>query len=176
MDVVPSFEEEMILLNWMIVLPLAVLIMVPAVLSAWITLRRWVPRWAVVGVTLFIAAMLFLMLSIELRVRINEEGISYQYFPIHWNPHLIRWEEIEFAYCRVHYAGVEYGSWGIAGEENDRAYTMPGVFGIQIVLHNGNRVLISISETKPVQEVLKYYLYKKKERPTPSTVTKIFKI
>ena len=162
-ETLPYFEEQIPLMNWILVLVGAFLITIPAVFAAWIGLRQWVPRWAAWMTVVFLCFLLFVMLSTRLWVRVDERGVSYQYMPFHWSPRLLRWTEIKRAYCRVHYAEIEYGNWGIAGNEHDRAYTMPGVYGIQIVLVNRDRVLISVSSPEEVTDVLRYYLLKKKQ-------------
>ena len=162
----PYFEEQILLMNWVIVLVVAILVTIPAVFATWIRLRQWVPKWAVVVVVLFLCFVLFVMISTKLWVRVDERGIAYQYVPFHWSPRLMRWSDIEEAYCRVHYAEIEYGSWGVAGEKSDKAYTMPGVYGIQVVLRSGDRVLVSVSEPSKVGEVLRYYLRRERKYDT----------
>ena len=161
----PFYEEEIPLLNWIVILPLALLVMIPAIVSAWIELRRWVPRWAIGVTTLLFGGLLFLMMSIKLYVRVDEDGVRYRYFPMQWEKELIPWEEIDIAYCRVHYAEIEYGNWGIAGNEQDKAYTMPGHLGLQLILRDGRRILISISEFEALKRVLRIYTPPGIEKP-----------
>ena len=51
-------------------------------------------------------------------------------------------DEIAQFYARTYKPVREYGGWGVRGWSSNRAYNMSGDQGVQLVLTNGDRVLI----------------------------------
>ena len=153
----PIYQEEIRQISRLFVILATTFLLVPLSIAAWISLRHRISRWGFVLAGLLEAFCVWVMLSLGLSVRLDPAGVSYHYRPFQWEPTTIPWTEIKKAYCRIHAANLEYGDWGIAGTEEDKAYTLPGVVGLQLVLHDGRRVLISITHITEAQQTLKYY-------------------
>ncbi len=115
-----------------------------------------------VSVTLFI-------FSLKLETRIDEKGMSYQFWPFHLKAKNIPWESLEECSIRRYSPILEYGGWGIRGliklrvfgiNKNGEAYNVKGNIGIQMVLKDGRRILIGTQKTEKAKQVLNNYSYK----------------
>jgi hypothetical protein len=85
-----------------------------------------------------------------LRVEIREDGIYYQYSPIHWKWRMLPYSNIKTAYIRKYSALKEYGGYGIrlgfAGK--GRALNVRGNIGLQLEF-NDNKSKLLIGTQKP---------------------------
>jgi hypothetical protein len=55
----------------------------------------------------------------------------------------------------------EFGGWGIQGKKYNKAYTISGKYGIQIVLKNGNKVLIGSQKPNSLAQAIEKNLKNK---------------
>lgn len=118
-------------------------------------------------VTGFITFCTYLLIfSMKLETRIDETGIAYQFFPFHLKPKLISWKGLTKSYVRKYSPIKEYGGWGFRGlirikmfgiGNEGKAYNMKGNIGIQLVLKNGDEILIGTQEQNDVERVLATY-------------------
>jgi len=105
--------------------------------------------------------IIILLLIIRLETEVNQSGIYYQYFPFHLKKRKIEWSEIERAYVRQYRPIKEYGGYGIRGiTKKNRAYSVSGKFGLQILFKNKNRLLIGTQKSIELEEVI-YELHEK---------------
>src|ERR1700691_1425195 len=65
-----------------------------------------------IGVAIGLPLILMLRLFV-LGTTVDEDGVSYQFFPIHHKPRKKSWDEISSAYVRQYRPIAEYGGWGI---------------------------------------------------------------
>lgn len=133
---------------WLII---AITVLVPIILGFvydkgfWITILVGLPA-------------LLLIVSIELRTEIGEEGISVKFFPIFFFDKLIKWEEIEKLYVRQYKPLAEYGGWGVRiTYKNGMAYNIRGNKGIQIVFKNGKRLLIGTQKPDEASQTILFF-------------------
>lgn len=98
--------------------------------------------------------ILFLVSTLE--TEINELGVSYRFFPFHFNKKTIAWESIEKAYIRKYNPITEYGGWGfrLGLFGKGRAFNMSGNIGLQLELKNGNRLLIGTLKSEEIEQLL----------------------
>ena len=61
---------------------------------------------------------------LELRIKVNQQGLYYQFFPIHFKYHLIRFDEIERLKPLKYNPLREYGGWGIKYGFRGKAYNL----------------------------------------------------
>ena len=151
------YEEHIFLFDWRIVAFLTLFILLPIIIWLCIGFRKYAPVWALALMCIFQGLVVFVMVSTHLYIRIDRYGISYRYFPLHWQSHTVLWTKIDRAYCRIYDAILEYGDWGAAGTAQNKAYTMRGIWGLQLVLKDQTHLLISISDAKKVEQVLDKY-------------------
>lgn len=118
-------------------------------------------RGAVSGLTafIFIAGAICLVGSILLAFRlitqIRTDGIYVRYAPL--QPQFVRyaWTDIREVYLRRYDPLAEYGGWGLRMGPRGGGYIVPGEWGIQLVLHNDQRILITTNQAEAVTEVLR---------------------
>lgn len=103
------------------------------------------PDWAVVMMTALLgvglpAATSWLQMETEVypdRVEIHMKPLSNRVIPS---------GEIAGVAARTYRPIREYGGWGIRGIGSNRAYNTSGDQGVQLVLTNGNRILIGTQQ------------------------------
>lgn len=152
-----SFNHPMI---WMIMLPITGLLGYGAV-------RQLVfdkpfgnnpapDHWLLVFASLPLL-ILALLASACLKLKINEEGIRYRFFPFHFRWHHIRWEEIESVYVRRYKAIPEYGGWGMRiNLQGNRAYNVMGDrgMGMEVRHRTGEKILFSTRRPQQLRQFL----------------------
>ena len=112
---------------------------------------------------LFMILILLPIFFFKLKTRIDEKGIHYQFFPIHFSFKTIQWNEIEKAHVRNYDAITEFGGWGFKGgmfwnKKNGKAINVSGDIGIQLKLKTGKKLLIGTQKKEDASRVLKTYL------------------
>lgn len=114
--------------------------------------------------TLLVLSALFF---IKLKTNINEQGISYGFWPFQINLRHIPWHDIANIYVRKYSPIGEYGGWGyrfsFSKNGHGKAYNVSGTIGIQIEFKNGKKTLIGTQKKDDVENVLKTYAYKYKQ-------------
>lgn len=117
---------------------------------------------SLVGVIL---VLLFLH-TIKLRSKIDETGVSYQFFPVHLNFKNIPWSDLSKCYVRKYAAITEYGGWGIRGlskkglfgyKKVGRAFNIKGNMGIQLEFKDGGRLLIGTQDPEKAKLTINSY-------------------
>lgn len=108
--------------------------------------------------TLFLVLLLFVLF--KLTTGIDEEGISYQFFPIHLKPILLDWNKIERVGTRKYKPLIEYGGWGYRLGMGVKALNVKGNKGIQLKLKNGDSLLIGTQKVDQAQTVINRYFKK----------------
>ena len=101
-----------------------------------------------------------LFLNLKLKTRIDEKGIYFQFYPIHFSYRTIAWNEISTCYVRQYNAFLEYGGWGFRisfRQKIGRAYNVQGNIGLQIDLKNGKKILIGTQKKEDMQRVIDKY-------------------
>jgi len=111
------------------------------------------------SVVILAPAVIFLF---KLKTRIDEKGIHYQFIPFHLKTKLILWSDINKIYVRNYDPISEYGGWGIKGgglwnKKKGIAINVKGDVGIQLVVKNGQKILIGTQLRDEVERTLKTY-------------------
>lgn len=106
----------------------------------------------VTGVLSILFAVFFMTMHLD--TRINNEGVSVRMFPFAIKNKTYAWKDIRYAYIRAYHPISEYGGWGIRGISSDRALNVSGKTGLQLVMHNGKRLLIGTREGEGIEKVL----------------------
>ena len=110
-------------------------------------------------ILLFSIAIIFLF---KLKTRIDEKGIHYQFFPLHFSVKTIYWHQISKAYVRSYKPISEFGGWGLRGgffynKGKEKAINVSGDIGIQLQLKNGEKLLIGTNNKENAKRVLETY-------------------
>lgn len=119
--------------------------------------------------SIILVLVTLLIFSLRLETRIDEKGMSYQFWPFHLKAKNIPWESLEECSVRKYSPILEYGGWGFRGviksrlfglHKNGKAYNVKGNIGIQMVLKDGSRILIGTQKMEQAKQVLNTYSYK----------------
>jgi hypothetical protein len=99
------------------------------------------------GMDDFIALFVLLLLplfvfSMRLKTLIKADGLYVQFFPFHFSYRHFSWSQIDKCYVRAYSPIGEYGGWGLRGFKKNRAFNVSGNEGIQLVFHDGSKLLI----------------------------------
>jgi hypothetical protein len=100
-------------------------------------------------------AIPLLFYLIELRIKVNADGLHYQFFPFHIKSHNIKLEDIE-KFKAIEYSPLkEYGGWGIKYGFKGKAYNVSGNKGVKIFLKNGSNIMFGSQKYKELEKALK---------------------
>ena len=115
-----------------------------------------------IGVILLSISLIFFF---KLTTKIDEVGIHYQFFPLHFKVKTIPWNTISKAYVRTYYPISEFGGWGLRGgfffnKGKEKAVNVSGDIGIQLILKDGRKLLIGTQLKEEAKRVLKTYSLK----------------
>ncbi len=111
------------------------------------------------GVTimlLFIALVNYFIFSIRLETIVDQNGITYRFFPFHFSTKTIAWDQVSKAYIRKYNPILEYGGWGIrwgAFGKGD-AYNIAGNMGLQLELKSGKKLLFGTQRSDELDRVI----------------------
>ncbi|MFC3559123.1 hypothetical protein [Pedobacter jamesrossensis] len=102
------------------------------------------PIWAV----LLPFSVIYAIQKNILTLKINENGVSYKYFPFTRSFKLYNWNSLDKVYINKYDALGDYGGWGIRYrlwfKFRDKAYILnDGNKGLQLEFKNGRRILFS---------------------------------
>lgn len=98
-----------------------------------------------------------LFISMRLKTRIDDKGVSFSFQPFLRNRDY-GWAEIEKVWVRKYKPIGEYGGWGFRGgffRKAGRAYNVWGDKGLQLQLKNGKRILIGTQQHEELAVFLK---------------------
>lgn len=127
------------------------------------------------SITILAVSVIFVVLtivfihSLKLKTRIDEKGVSYQFFPVHLKTRIILWTDLSKCYVRKYSPIAEYGGWGIRGlskkgllgfRGKGKAYNIRGNMGIQLEFRDGTRLLIGTQNSEKVRLTINNYIHK----------------
>jgi len=141
---------------WLWLLNLGVLGLV--LWGAYQELQAGMPLWQVLlGVGLFAALALIPMAMIELRTTITDDGVEVRFWP--FSRRRIFKSEIKSMHVRSYSPIGEYGGWGYRiGGSAGKAYNMMGNRGLQLELHDGEKILIGTQRPEELSDFVKEWL------------------
>jgi hypothetical protein len=160
-------EQQRFTQTWLIVL-LAISVIIPIV----IIINEYLDENTTMSSNEFILTLGGILVSVtfifffQLKTRIDEFGIHYQFFPFHLSMKTIHWKEINTATVRTYDPIGEYGGWGIKGglfwdKSKGKCMNISGDIGIQLVFKDGKKILIGTQKKEEATQVLKTYNTKK---------------
>ncbi len=99
------------------------------------------------------AGLLFLYLKCELTTEVREKEVFVWLYPF-GSGRKIPLSEIKSCAPRTYRPLLEYGGWGIRWGPGGRAYNVSGNQGVQLVLQNGERVLIGSKQSEELARAI----------------------
>jgi hypothetical protein len=97
-------------------------------------------------------ALIFRFFMLE--TRIQSDGISVRFFPIHFKRRFYSWEDISECYIRKYRPILEFGGWGLRGFGINKALNVSGNIGLQLVFKDGKKLLIGTKRSEEIIEEL----------------------
>lgn len=154
-------EEQRFTQTWIIVL-LVVSTIVPVVIIIKEYLDEKMELSKLLSILLIVLFASGLIFFFKLKTRIDEKGIYFRFFPFHFKDKFYAWNTIDKVYVRTYSAITEYGGWGMKGgklwnKKRGVAYNVSGDIGIQLILKNGDKILIGTKLKTEAENVLKTY-------------------
>lgn len=107
-----------------------------------------------IGLTLSLIALIFFR-SLKLETIIDNQGVKVRFYPFRRKFLEIPWSLIQTAEVRKYSPMSEFGGWGVRGIKSDRALTVSGRHGLQLVLTDGRKLLIGTLKFKELEQVIK---------------------
>lgn len=106
-------------------------------------------------VLLIVFVLLFTLWFFFLRLDtiIDKDGIYVRFFLFHFRFKFYSWDEIEMAEVKKYRPVYSFGGWGIRAGFKSTAYTVSGVYGLELKLKNGKKLLIG---TQKADELTKF--------------------
>ena len=104
--------------------------------------------------------VILLFMNLKLKTKIDENGVSYQFYPFYRSFKVISWNTISKSYIRSYDAIFEFGGWGMKinfFKKKVKAFTTKGNIGLQLELKNGKKILIGTQKKEELQRVLNTY-------------------
>lgn len=110
----------------------------------------WV--WTILFLTLFVldkntytvligGVIILFFYLLELRIKVTEEALYYQFFPLHLKPFSIKKKDIEKIESLKYRPLGDYGGWGIRYGFKGKCYNVKGNLGVKVFLKNGSYIL-----------------------------------
>ena len=107
-------------------------------------------NYVLIGLVLPLIFYLF-----ELRIKVSNKGLHYQFFPFHFKSHTINIEDIEKIEPLQYKPLAEYGGWGIKYGFKGKAYNVSGNKGVKIFLKNGLNIMFGSQKHNELAKALK---------------------
>ncbi|MBB6002758.1 DUF6141 family protein [Arcicella rosea] len=104
---------------------------------------------------IFIVLTNVFFIIIKLETKIKADGIYVRFFPINLSFKFYAWEDLTICLVRAYNPLFDYAGWGFRGTQKNRALTVSGNRGIQLVMKDGTKLLVGTKKPDEVTEVLK---------------------
>lgn len=92
--------------------------------------------------------------SFKLETYVKTDGVYVRLFPLQTKLQFFPWDVIHSAEIRTYSPLREYGGWGMRGSLKNRALNVSGFIGLQLVLNNGNRLLIGTQQPEALDNAI----------------------
>ena len=100
-------------------------------------------------------AIPFLFYLFELRLKVSDEALHFQFFPFHFKSHIIKLEDIKKFKAMEYSPLKEYGGWGIKYGFKGKAYNVSGNKGVKILLNNETNIMFGSQKHSELAKALK---------------------
>ena len=150
-----TFEEKQRFTQWWLWLILLAACCIPSI-PLLMDLEAKADQWmALLAMSILLFLVVGLLLLLQLKTKIDEVGVHYRFVPFHLKQNSILWQDIKSAQVRKYEPLKEYGGWGIKGySKKNRAYNVKGNIGLQLVLKNGNKILLGTQKEEEIKQFL----------------------
>jgi hypothetical protein len=99
-----------------------------------------------------------LLRSLRLVTKIDEKGIRFQFYPLHYRKHKIKWEELSEVRVVKMQIGAQLSGWNVSIGKPELFYSFTGRNGLELHLKNGGYIFIGSQEPEKLAEAIKPYM------------------
>ena len=156
-------EEQRFRQIWLIIiLVISTVIPITKVLQKHFTENKTISTKEFTAIIIVIVVSILILFFFKLKTKIDEKGIHYQFSPFHFSMKLIPWNQITKAGIRTYFPISEFGGWGLKGgfffnKGRGKAINVSGNIGVQLILKNGDKLLIGTQKKEEALRVLETY-------------------
>lgn len=162
---VQSFLPFDPLWSWMLV---GLCAAIPVVLILGLLVARWRygkgwPKKQVLPIVALLAAAFFLLMTPilallvlpTLTIEVRTTEVTAQLWPFELEPERIQISTIREHHVRRYNPTGEFGGWGIRhGRDGARAYNARGNMGVQLIFHDGGRMLLGSQQSESLNNAI----------------------
>ena len=105
-------------------------------------------------VAIILTGALAYLWSIRLVLKIDKESIQYQFFPLHYRKHKLKWEEIEHLEFIEMPVSAELSGWAVRLGTWERMFSVSGRTGLSLSLKNGQQLFIGTQHPEELKAAL----------------------
>ncbi len=105
-------------------------------------------------VFLIVGGFLFYLFSIRLILKIDEDKIRYQFFPLHYKKHKIRWDDVEECEVIDTPAATELSGWAVRLGTRERMFSVSGRTGLCLTLKDGQQLFIGTKHPERLKKAI----------------------
>ena len=110
----------------------------------------------VIITTIIIGGVIWLLSVAELQVKIDRNGIYYQYFPFVRSEKTLSKTDVEELFVRQYSPIWEYGGWGYRIRlSKGKALNVTGDQGLQLILKGDKKLLLGTQKPKEMEKAVK---------------------
>ncbi len=110
--------------------------------------------WNYIVPLLLLAAVLILILSIRLSIRITDKHISYQYFPLERKRHKIKWDNVADCNFVETPESAQWSGWNV-NFSDEKMYSICGRTGLRLKTKDGEEVFIGSRRLGKLKKAVK---------------------
>lgn len=105
-------------------------------------------------IAIILTGALAYLWSIRLILKIDKDGIQYQFFPLHYRKHKVKWEEIESYEFIDTPTSAELSGWAVRLGTWERSFTVSGRTGLSLTLKDGQQLFIGTQHPEGLKATL----------------------
>ena len=112
----------------------------------------------IISILIILTVFLAFWFLFKLETQIDENGISYRFYPFQRRFRFSSWADMQQVTIRTYNPILEYGGWGYRiSLHKKKALNIKGKIGIQIVFKNGKELLLGTQNPDAVNEMINKY-------------------
>lgn len=132
------------------------IILIPLLASLYIAYRHNSSTSLIIVISCF--ALVFLLIAVmKLEVIIDDQGVSYKYFPFHSTLRTVPWAQIQRYELIPVNAIKDFGGLGIRYNSKKKGYIINSKYGLELEQRDGKIVVISITDQEKAAAALRYF-------------------
>ncbi len=132
---------------------IALLLFVGLLIVVSSTMATGIHAGSVIGICVF-AGVTFLLMSAKLTIRVTDDGLSAQYWPMHWRPVRIDLGTVVTVEAKTYRPILEYGGWGLRYRPKGKAYNVRGNRGVLLTFRGGRSLLLGSQRAKDLAQAI----------------------